>query len=108
MSNSKKYIKDEQEEIISVVVPEEVSIIEPEEVKVEPEVKTLRTDKTGIIVKCSQLNIRELPNKTAPVVTILPVGTKVKVKGPLDGDWIRIYTDDVKGYAMKKFIGIKE
>lgn len=57
------------------------------------------------IVTASRLNIRQKPNKTGPVLCVVPQGTKVEIKAVSPDGWARVYIgDNVKGYAMVEFI----
>ena len=57
---------------------------------------------TGIVIN-GDLNIREQPSKTAPIIGVLKDGTAVKIIAPHD-DFYQI----PEGYVMAQFIKVDE
>ena len=102
---SKMYTGDIEE--TPEVVPEEEPIAnlpDEEESKIEP-LPMLE----GTIVDCEKLNIRNVPDMSGEIVTVLPKGTKLMVEQGKLGDWYKICTlHGIEGFCMSKYINIKK
>lgn len=72
------------------------------------ETKPIAEPVHGVVIDCAKLNVRELPNPNAPVVTIIKVSSKVLVdETESTEDFYKVYTETgVDGYCMKKFIAV--
>ena len=85
---------------------------EVEEVTTDPveDVKGINEDDTkdGIVIDCTNLNIRKEGKATADVIIVIPVGTEVIIdmKDNTDEFYNVILKDGTEGFAMKKYVKI--
>lgn len=93
------------EPIVDVV--EEVTEVVEEKVE-EPVEKV--TVATGVVAKCSKLNIRKKSNVNADVACVVNAGDTLTIDLAKSNDeWLKVTTsNNVKGYCMKKFVSIKQ
>lgn len=64
-------------------------------------------DVLGYVKGVQNLNVREKPSSEANVLTTIPMGTAVTVKGTLD-EYYRIVTPDLtEGYVLKGFLEVR-
>ena len=96
------------------VVEEKVEeVVEPTEevVDVAPEVTEVKkTICTGVVFKCSHLNIRKKASANGEVVRLVDAGSKLTIDMDKSNDeWLKVTTaDNVKGYCMKKYVNIDQ
>ena len=113
-SNKKPSDKPKEEETATVVesenpidtVNEPVAIEKATEIKMEtPKPKTA----AGIVANCSKLNIRSEPSTDGDVVSVLAVGSEVKINLPESNKgWFKVCTaTGVDGYCMRKFVNVQ-
>lgn len=98
---------EEVEELLMNGVPEEAETPEVEaETKPEPQSEPAnRTSIRGIVIDCTNLNVRVAPNKGSNVVTVIPVDTKLIIIDDSLEDWVKVLLKDgTKGYCMSQFI----
>lgn len=112
---SKDYGNKKTDETIADEVIEEVAEAETEEVvdevaEVETAEETIEEPKSGTVVGCKNLNIRERPIATNDlnVICTIAEGTKVVI---IDDesivDWYKVCLENgVEGYCMKKYINL--
>lgn len=76
--------------------------------KEEPVVESVPEPVHGVVIDCAKLNVRELPNPDAPVVTIIKASSKVLVdETESTDDFYKVCTETgIEGYCMKKFIAV--
>lgn len=79
---------------------DEEQIVCPEKCKYVP----------GTVVGCTKLNVREHPNSTADVKSVIDSGAEVKVCVAHNfEDWYEVCTaSGVEGYCMAKFINVNK
>ena len=113
-SNKKKEdIEPVIEEVVTEVEPEvEETVAEVEESVDETVEGVNEVVKTGIVVGCSKLNVRNNPAITAKVVCVIAKDTEVEViENMSHGDFYYVrkgtLTEGFNGYCMKKYISIK-
>lgn len=59
----------------------------------------------GVVDGCFRLNVRKEPNVTSEIVSVIPIGTKVKLGLDFDAAWWKVVLDDgSSGYALKQYI----
>jgi uncharacterized protein YgiM (DUF1202 family) len=100
-------VNEEKEEIFGA----STSVEEPEVVTNEPtpEDPTVDVDpivKTGVVVACQKLNVREHPDKNANVVSVLDEGSvvEVSIEESVSG-FYKVCTEiGIEGYCMKSYI----
>ena len=94
------------DEPIVDAVEETTEVVEE---KIEESVEKV-TVATGVVVKCSKLNIRKKSNVKADVACVVNAGAKLTVDLAKSNDeWLKVTTsDNVKGYCMKKFVSIDQ
>lgn len=91
-------------------VAEVKMVTEPREVapkaNVEPAKPAAPKPVIGTVFNCNKLNVRVKPTSDADVLTVLEVGSEVKVDiGRSTSDWYKICTaSGVDGFCMRKFI----
>lgn len=118
--NKKKPIETslENPEIVDQDVITEVEApVTPLEIKMEPapavdlvaetvETKPIPKTVTGIIANCAKLNIRAAAKADAEILTVLTVGTEVKIDAKKSNrDWFKVCTAaGIEGYCMRKFV----
>lgn len=101
--NRMSYVSEEEKEVMEDLKTQET------EQYVDPyvTVESLgdKPAKTGFVFNCSKLNLREIPDITGKVLTILKVG-QILYLGETHGEWIEVQGDrgDVIGYVMNKYI----
>lgn len=68
--------------------------------------ETVKPDLLGIVVDCSNLNVRADGDTTAPVITTIKAGINVRI---LDEtvDWYKVNVNGVTGFCMKRFIKLR-
>lgn len=100
MAKTKTKVENEvKEEIVEQDVITEETVQEVEEVC------------TGVVIKCTQLNIRKKPikdDKKAPVVEVVKAGDKLTIdkEGSTD-QWYKVTTaSGKKGFCMKDYVKI--
>lgn len=59
------------------------------------------------VIKTETLKVRAEADVDAEVVTLVPEGGEYKVLDESDADWIKIKTDDGKGYVASEFVELK-
>lgn len=59
--------------------------------------------KEGVVVNCSNLNMREAPSFNSIVLKIIPVGTKVLIIEEKDG-WTHYDIPGYNGWSMSEYI----
>lgn len=87
----------------NVTLPEGTVINpEPETTPTEPEVLT------GIVADCRKLNVRKAPDKNAPIICTIPVGSEVEILVDESTDeFYRIYTaSGLEGFCMRDYIAV--
>ena len=98
MAKKKTFVSEEPNEVKVSEVEAVEKVTEPEapvEVKPQP--------KRGKVVNCERLNVRKGPSTDDKVVTVLKVGSIVRVDILEDNnDWYKI----PEGYVMAKFIKV--
>lgn len=98
-SNKKNYNK----------ISTEAAKVEPATETVEEIVEAVETPvleiKTGVVCKCSKLNIRASADPNAKILGTLDAGTPVDIYGE-EGEFYKIA--DCNEYCMKKYISIKK
>lgn len=83
----------------------------PVEVEVEetivPEIKEI---KTGIVVGCDKLNVREKPKADADVVCIVEKNSEVMIdEYESTKDFYRVFTaSGIEGFCMKQYISVQK
>ena len=83
---------------------------EVEEVTTDPveDVKGIDEEDTkdGVVVECTNLNIRKEGKATADIITAIPAGTEVVIdmKDNTDEFYNVILKDGTEGFAMKKYV----
>jgi uncharacterized protein YgiM (DUF1202 family) len=55
-------------------------------------------------ITVSNLNLRQTPDNSSEVITVIPKGTVVKIKKNCDCDWIPILYDGKVGYVSSKYL----
>ena len=82
-------------------------IVEPTPVPV-PELKKV-PDKRGVVVECSKLRVRKMPNQNAEVITEILRGSEVKIDDAKSTvGFFKVCTAaGVEGFCMKKYIKVK-
>ena len=97
------------EEVVETPVQEEIMV--EEETAVEPEVKPEPVKvKTilGVVVDCTKLRVRKLPNANATILTEIKNGTEVVIdEAQSTVEFFKVTAGTVEGYCMKKFIRVK-
>lgn len=58
-------------------------------------------------VTCETLKVREQPNTDCPVITLIPMGEEMEVKGIEDG-WVQIDLDGEDAYISAEYVTIDE
>lgn len=112
----KEDVKKESKPIVDDLVPEakpvveEIpAVIEKTEVKA-PEKKSEKKAKTGVVVDCIKLNVRNNPHPEAAIELTIDKGTEVEIVGS-NGDFYNVrkgtITEGFSGWCMKKFISVK-
>lgn len=109
---SKKKNKFFEEPAVEETVVEEPVVeqdVVEEEIPEEPVVEEIVNEEsslTGVVVNCSQLNVRKRPDKKGEVRCVLNKNDEVTIIDELaDGEWLDVLTKDgVNGYCMKAFI----
>lgn len=93
--------------------PVELPELEPKTPEPDPVVDETVTEpvtKVGTVVDCNSLNVREYPDRKAPVLTILMADTEVAVN--VDEqlyEWYHVYTaTGLDGFCMKQYIAVEE
>ena len=86
------------------------SKVEPkiEEPVVEEVVETVEPAKSGVVVDCLKLNVREAPNAYADVVCVIDASTNLAIyEDESTDEFYKVCTESgAEGYCMKKFIKI--
>ena len=59
-----------------------------------------------IKVTTSNLNLRLTPDYSSEIITVIPKGTKVKIKEDCDCTWIPVLYDGKVGYVSAKYLKI--
>lgn len=93
---------DEMPVVEETVVPETEPVVT--EVIVENKVKT------GVVVDCVKLNVRNSPSPTAYIERTIDKGTEVEIADEVNGFYhVRkgTTTEGFTGWCMKKYISIK-
>lgn len=91
-------------------VESEAETVETVEAVAESVVETKSVTKTGVVVDCTGLNVREYPDRKANVISILMADSEVQVNvdEALD-EWYHVFTaTGLDGFCMKKYIAVKE
>lgn len=60
--------------------------------------------KARVLANGVSLNLRESPNVSSRVLTIMPPGSELTIEDDKDKDFYRVTWHGIEGYAMKKFI----
>lgn len=69
--------------------------------------KSKQPDVVGYVKGVQNLNVRERPSPNADILTTIPMGSAVTVKGSTD-DYYRITTPDLtEGFVMKGFLEVR-
>ncbi len=64
-------------------------------------------DVIGVVKGVQNLNVRKNPNPNADILTTIPMGSAVTVKGSTD-DYYRIVTPDLtEGFVLKGFLEVR-
>lgn len=93
---------------------EELKVSEPEVPVATESAETLvetpeKKNVLAIVVGCAKLNVREKPDGTATVLTVIPVDSEVMVD--LDGstgDFYKVCTAvGIEGFCMKQYLAIR-
>lgn len=73
-----------------------------------PEVST-KEPVYGVVIDCSQLNVREKSNKNAKVLCEVKVGSKLVIdEAKSTADWFSVCTENgIEGFCMKRYIKVK-
>lgn len=81
------------------MVPKEEEAVQPDAPKV---------DIVGNVVGCTSLNMRENPDRSAPIITVIPAGTEVVID--MEQSISEFYkvsnAAGIEGYCMKQYIQI--
>lgn len=60
--------------------------------------------KTGVVIDCSKLNVRQESNLNSKVIKVIDVNTKLEIKDKV-GEWFKIkLNDSTEGFCMSKYI----
>ena len=91
---------EEVETVIVDEIPEEIIEETPDETK---------NNKTGIVIGCVKLNIREKPELGAPIVCAIDCLTEVEIdEDNSTREFYKVYTvAGMEGYCMRKYITVK-
>lgn len=113
LNDTEILIAEEQAPVIEsqeTFLEEEMAAVEPEapEVTEVPAIEPIQVH--GKVIECTRLNVRELPDLKATVVTVLTKGAEVLVDVSDERDqWYRICTaSGLEGYCMKEYISVIE
>lgn len=89
------------------VAPKPV-IEETVEEVVEPVVEPVIKTKTGVVVDCIKLNVREAPNTQAEIVCVINASTNLVIdEVESTEEFYKVCTESgAEGFCMKKFIKI--
>lgn len=66
------------------------------------------TSSTGYIVNTKTLNIRSEPSTNSNIIYTLKYGDSVTLIKVVDGNWMYVSINDIKGYVSSKFISKKQ
>ena len=83
----------------------------PVEVEVEetpiPEIKEI---KTGIVVDCDKLNVREEPRSDADIICTIEKNSEVMIdEYESTNNFYRVFTaSGIEGFCMKKYISVQK
>lgn len=119
MGKKKSYNKMFDETVAEPIAEQDLNPIEPVaesvtepvvETVVEPVIEETIEFATGIVTDCNSLNVRAMPDRKAPVSTILMAGAEVQVNVTDSYDeWYHVFTaTGLDGFCMKNYIAIKE
>lgn len=89
--------KKEEGHIIKEELPKE-------EVKEPVKVITEKASDKARVVKALKVNMRFKPNKSSPVINIVPKNAIVKVINSENGEWWKISYRGITGYMMSRFL----
>lgn len=93
------------EEIFPIPLPEleETAELEAQETETESDLVI------GVVTNCIQLNVREEPNVSAPIITEVDFLSDLMVDvAKSDEEWYSVCTEaGIEGFCMKKFVDIK-
>lgn len=94
---------------VNEVEPAKATNVEPEITETEPEVLDTELLTTGVVAKCSHLNIRKMPNLNSAVLCVVAAGTKVSMDTKESTNaWYKVFLDNGNcGYCMKNYITIE-
>lgn len=107
--NVEEPVKDDREEISAVEESTKAPVEEEkvEEASAEEAVERdleQAVDKTyAIVAGAKKVNMREMPNVEAKVLTVLSMGTKVEFIRDL-GNWAKVKHNDQDGFMMKQYL----
>lgn len=98
---SKMYNHDEQQPIVEE--------IETDFAAEDMPVEEIPEFVTGVVVDCTKLNVRAMPDVKAKVLCEVAVSSELRVCNTEDyDDWYRVCTaTGVEGFCMKQFIAVK-
>lgn len=96
--------KETQDETIEEIVGQDETIEETIEEIVGQD--KIEEEKTGVVVDCLALNVRNEPDVTGQVIAVIQVGTKVTISEESSNDkfYSIVTADGISGYCKKQFI----
>lgn len=62
---------------------------------------------TGVVYKCSHLNVRKTPTLKGDVLIVIKEGSEVEVLRELDTPWMKVSIGSLTGFVMTKFIEVR-
>ena len=96
-------------ETITVHVPRMKDVVEtPVEETVAEVIDNIEPSKSGVVVDCLKLNVRNAPNAKADVVCVIDASTKfvIDVAESTDEFYAICTESGAEGYCMRKFVKI--
>lgn len=111
--NDKKPVeyKKPEPEVTNTVDAQEKYTLQNQETFMPEVVETAEPSKTtkGTVVGCSKLNVREQPNATAIIITVISFGSEVEIdESKSNSTWLHVYTaSGVEGYCMTQYINTR-
>ena len=99
-------IEPEVEPVVEPIVEPEVEpVVEPELPEIEPETVV---EKSGVVIGCTKLNMRENSNKDSKIIGTIDKGVTVQIDlNNSTDEFYKVSAYGKEGYCMKQFINIK-
>jgi uncharacterized protein YgiM (DUF1202 family) len=75
--------------------------------KIDTTIRNPSLEKVGVVVNCSVLNVRKVPNPVSEILFTIERGTHVKIdiQGSTE-NYYRVMIQGVEGFCKKDFIGV--